>query len=284
MRAVLIPALVLMAFSAAADTRLENRRVPAEYIQTRLQQQDERIQALARRGRSPQYEQFLRAGIPNDGFRFRRAPPQPSVQALRDQARFEDITKREAAINLAALGYTAADVAAYREQSIDLFGIAHRLFSASASPEEQLLLADTILIATALDTVPSRSRLDGFLSTLPFKVTRALKGTPTAGEVVHLPQRSGTNPDGTTLYVSSDIRTNPGNTYLLILSKNWYEQQVAESHRQPETGFNALSFSVYEVSEDGALIPFPRPSPTGNTPRSIQEVEDELANSSIDRR
>lgn len=274
MRIAVLTLLVALVSGAAASGMPPMRGIDADrHVRTRARQQDERIQALALRGRDGHYRQLVGGAIPREGFGFRALAPGSDAQAIRDQARFEEIAKREAAIGLAALGYTAPVVAEYRRHGFDLFGMAHRAFSAAATPEEQIVLADTVVVATAVeDRAPSTARADGYLSSLRFEVERTLKGTPVAGDLVHVPQRSGTNPDGSVLRVTSDMRTVPGRRYLLVLSRNAYAQRVAEARRQPEAGFNAYGLLAYEMSDDGALQPLPRASLVGGPP-SLERVQ-----------
>lgn len=46
--------------------------------------------------------------------------------------------------HLAAVGFTAADLTAYRKRNIELFDIASRVFTARGSSAEQMLMADTV--------------------------------------------------------------------------------------------------------------------------------------------
>ncbi|ALN92913.1 hypothetical protein LG3211_3976 [Lysobacter gummosus] len=77
--------------------------------------------------------------------------------------------------------------------------------------------------------------------------------------------------------VSSDIAVTPGKTYLLVVSKNRYEQIVAQNKKQAEVGFNALLFLAYEITANGALLPGPRPTLFGESPKDVKTAENDLA-------
>lgn len=53
--------------------------------------------------------------------------------------------------------------------------------------------------------------------------------------------------------MSSDIRTTLGKRYVLIPSRNEYEQRTTETDKRTETGFNALPCYVREVTANGGL-------------------------------
>ncbi|MGO1069253.1 hypothetical protein [Lysobacter sp. CA199] len=198
-------------------------------------------------------------------------------QSAPSNAEQAEAASRIAAINLAGLGFSASDVKVYRERKLDLFDMAYRLFQdVNSTPTEHLLLADTVVIATAHEVDEKKTRVDGFLSATPFTVVRSLKGSRAAGDTVFIPRKSGPLPDHIYKRVSSDIEVTPGKKYLLVLSRNWYEQRVAETAKQAESSFNAIPQLVYEISDNGALLPGPRATLSGETPRDIRSVEADL--------
>lgn len=114
--------------------------------ETRRQQvekdQQERLQALIRRGRLDTYRQLLGA----------------SKAGAASTSATADAASRSAAIDLAALGLTASDVKAFRRRNTDLFDVVRRFFEgANTTPSEQMLLADTIVIATAAEVRTSKA-------------------------------------------------------------------------------------------------------------------------------
>jgi hypothetical protein len=185
---------------------------------------------------------------------------------------------RDAAIDLAALGFTAADVKSYRARNIDLFDVAHRFFvDTTTTPTEQMLLADFVVVATAGEVHADRNRLDGFLSEIPFTIVKSLKGSRVKGDVIRVPRNSGPLPNGLERRDFSDVQFTPGKQYLLVLSKNWYEQYVSLGKKQPESRFTALPYLAYEVLNNGALLSGPRPTISGAAPKDLKSVESELA-------
>lgn len=263
-----------IAFAAAPIALTPESRLAAEA----QAQQQARIEALARRGRLDNYQKLLGAGrVRVDGLATDvtgRSIPLTTAQL--------DAMSREAAINLAALGFTASDVAAYRRKNVDLFDVVHRLHSGRSSSAEQMLMADIVVIATAGEVMDGRTRLDGFLSATPFTVEKSLKGSRATGDIIYIPRKSGVTPEGL-LTVTSDIAATPGKKYLLVLSRNAYEQSLAQNKKQNEIGFNASPYLVYEVAGNGALLDGPRPTLSGFNPKSLTSAEDDLKKFSLNK-
>lgn len=234
--------------------------------------QSGRSQELSKRGRLDEYQQLLAITKPSSG-------SFATVKGSRQALTKADL--REAAFNLASLGFTAADVMAYRERGIDLFGAADNLNKAQSTSEEKLLLADTVIVAVAGKSEQGRNRMDGFLSAVPLTVLKSLKGTRAPRDIVYLPQASGRAPDGSIVELTSDVNLTAGNTYLLALSKNWYEQRVAGENKHAEPGFNAMLYIAQEATQNGTLLPTPKASRTGTPLESIKAVEAALKKSSV---
>lgn len=116
--------------NAAKEPTAEGRRQEAQ------KRQQDRLQAVTKRGRLSTYQQLLGTGSVR-------------TAASKTAAQTEAFT-RDAAIDLAALGFTAADVKAFRARNVDLFDVVHRFFvDTTTTPTEQMLLADFVVIATA---------------------------------------------------------------------------------------------------------------------------------------
>lgn len=232
--------------------------------------QQDSIQALARRGLLNNYAQLEAEAKIRDSSR----PAKVASQSVAPE--LTETISREVAINLAALGFTMAEVSAYGRRNIDLFDIANRVFTARGTSAEQMLMSDTVLIAKALTKQTGHTRSDGFLSAVPFTVIKSLKGPRAARDVVYVPQDSGVTPEGRTIAYSHEAEFKPGKTYLLTLSENWYRQRVAQQKKQTEAGFNAMIFLAYEVNRDGSLVSGPKPPRIGGVPTSINSVKSEL--------
>lgn len=237
---------------------------PESRLQEAQKRQQDRLQAVTKRGRLSTYQQLLGTG----GVR---------TAASKTVAQTEAFT-RDAAIDLAALGFTAADVKAFRARNVDLFDVVHRFFvDTTTTPTEQMLLADFVVIATAGEVRADRNRQDGFLSEIPFTVVKSLRGSRTKGDVIRVPRNSGLLPNGLEQRDFSDIQFTPGKQYLLVLSKNWYEQYVALGKKQPESSVTALPYLAFEVADGGTLLPGPRATISGAAPKDVKSVESELA-------
>lgn len=220
--------------------------------------QQQRLQALIKRGRLSSYRQLLATG---------------KVHAGKMSAYQAEMVSRDAAIDLAALGFTAADVTAYKQNGVDLFDVARRFFQGVTSSSEAMLMADTVLVATAGEVQEGRGRTDGFLSEVPFTVVKSLKGTRASGDVIRVPLNSGPLPSGRYLKDFTDTEFTTGRKYLLVLSKNWYEQFVALNKKQAEVQFTALPYDAYEVADNGQLTRRSRTMQAGTAPKDIRSVE-----------
>ncbi|MEI2430661.1 hypothetical protein RDV84_15580 [Lysobacter yananisis] len=259
---VIVAALGGLAATARVDAAPKEPTAESRRQEAQKGQQD-RIQALTRRGRLTTYQQLLGS----DSVRSADSKTAAQTEAF----------TRDAAIDLAALGFTAADVKSYRGRNTDLFDIAYRFFvGTTTTPAEQMLLADTVVIATAGDVRAGKARTDGFLSEIPFTVVKSLKGNRAIRDVILLPRNSGPTGKDTEQIDFSEAKFTPGKNYLLVLSKNWYEQYVAMAKKQPESHFTALPYLAYEVSPDGALLSGPKPALSGVAPKDLRSIEAEL--------
>ncbi|MGO1068366.1 hypothetical protein [Lysobacter sp. CA199] len=263
---------VLVGSSAyAQEARSEKIEPSPESRRAEAQARErDRIEALARRGLQGNYQALLKAGKVSANVRG------ASIALNAEQV---EAISRVSAIDLAALGFTASDVAAYRRRNVNLFDVVDEVFTGlTSSPFEQMMLTDTVVIATAGKVEESRARTDGYLSAIPYTVVKSLKGSRAVGDLIHHPRQSG--PQSAEIYVdvSSDYPVTPGKKYLLTASRNWYEQRVAENKKQAESGFNALAFIVYEISDDGTLLSGPRPTLSGEAPKDLPSIEADLRN------
>ncbi|WP_313442912.1 hypothetical protein, partial [Brevundimonas sp.] len=100
-----------------------------------------------------------------------------------------------------------------------------RLVILTAPFQQQAALAQSIVVAEALDQRQT-SAGDGFGSTVRFRVVDRLKGDLSAGAEFALRQQSTETMD-----VSTDLRPAAGEQFLLLLSRDYYQQLVAEAGR-----------------------------------------------------
>ncbi|WCE05856.1 hypothetical protein [Pseudoxanthomonas sp. JBR18] len=258
--------------SASGQSLLSSPQASERYAAERSNQQLMRIKALEARGKADNYESFRATKLDASSFNFPATKRVQSQAIAERRAQFQNITINETAINLAALGFDASDVAIARRAGIDLAEVAHHVFSASSTPQEQVLLADTVVVARAFPDPIQSTRQDGYLSELRFEVMKSIKGTSLQGDEISIPLRSGTNPDGTILTVTSELSVVPNDIYLLILSKNWYQQLVIESGKNPATQESASLFSAYQLDDDNALLHRSSDPIFGGAFRSVAEV------------
>ncbi|RXR03466.1 hypothetical protein [Pseudoxanthomonas composti] len=272
MRALLLVACVL-AVSQPDIGKCQARAtdVSQRAAAQRIHQQQQRLKALELRGRARHYASLRRARPGPRPFDL-AVPQQGPPRITTDSDSSPQAITAETAINLAALGFDASDVAHAEKAGIDLVKAARHVFSGSPTAQELVLLADTVVVARAVPASPQSPRQDGFLSELRFEVLERIKGTSSSGSQISVPLRSGTNPDGTRLRVTSEPTVVQGATYLLILSKNWYQQLTVESGKRPSTPPSASVLSVYQLGDDGSLLHRSGGSTSGIALRSVTEV------------
>jgi len=159
-----------------------------------------------------------------------RLPPTGGDHAQRPQI---ELTFREdIAVGLTTMGFTATKIRRSQARGRDPIQAMARVTRGGASSEELLLLSDTVVIARTHLGKRSAMLGDGLYSSTDFKVIAVWKGSPKVGESIVIRQWSGRRPDGTTTSISGDLHAAPGTTYLLPLSRNLYEQRVAEHSRK----------------------------------------------------
>lgn len=265
MKNCLILTAVLMAIGATAVAAGQNRQLQGNKQKEAPSGQQERTAALSQRGKLDEYQQLLVI----------------STASQRSNTIFSDADRRDAAYQLAALGFSAADVTALRKRNINAFDAASRFYRAGANSSEMMLLADTVIVGVAQKVEQKRKRRDGFRSAIPFSVVRSLKGSRASGDIVYMPKTSGIDADGNFVELSTDIQIIPGKTYFLAFSKNLYEQWVAQENKQTEPGFNAMLYIAQEVNKDATLLAKPRTPRSGAPFPTISSAEKELNASSI---
>ncbi|MEH6420477.1 hypothetical protein [Pseudomonas sp. CGJS7] len=260
---VLLVSAIAIGFCGSTPTFAQANKATSEARQEAVQKnQQKRLQAITRRGRLTTYEQLLGT----------------SKVRIASSASASETASRSAAIDLAALGFTAADVQAYKKRNINLFDVAHRFFEGVTSSSEAMLMADTVVVATAGQVQAGRSRSDGFLSETPFTVVKSLRGSRAPSDVILVPSNSGPLPNGSYRTNSSDTTFTAGKKYLLVLSKNWYEQFVALSDKRSESNFTALPYDAYEVADNGTLLRRSHSMQADAGPKDLRSVEVDLSN------
>lgn len=131
---------------------------------------------------------------------------------------------------LAAAGVKPGDVQRARATGVDLFEAASAAIRGVATFDQQAALASDVVVA---EVVQGRQPggADGLGSSVEFRVIETLKGGLEPGSGFMLRQTAGAEMD-----VSTDLRPEAGERFLLLLSRDYYEQLVAEAGRSPIAG------------------------------------------------
>lgn len=163
------------------------------------------------------------------------------------RARLESALNVEVIQLLAAAGLRPADILRNRARGVDVFEAASAAIRGEATFQQQAALAQSIVVAEALDQRQT-SAGDGFGSTVRFRVVDRLKGDLSAGAEFALRQQSTETMD-----VSTDLRPAAGEQFLLLLSRDYYQQLVAEAGRQGQDAAYAQIMPGYLVSPEGLM-------------------------------
>lgn len=163
------------------------------------------------------------------------------------RARLESALNVEVIQLLAAAGLRPADILRNRARGVDVFEAASAAIRGEATFQQQAALAQSIVVAEALDQRQT-SAGDGFGSTVRFRVVDRLKGDLSPGTEFVLRQQSTETMD-----VSTDLRPAADEQFLLLLSRAYYQQLVAEAGRQGQDAAYAQIMPGYLVSPGGLM-------------------------------
>lgn len=175
------------------------------FLERTAERQRIREAALSRRGATALVAQ-LRPLLANA-----RIAPNGLGRNPQMRARLESALNVEVIQLLAAAGLRPADILRNRARGVDVFEAASAAIRGEATFQQQAALAQSIVVAEALDQRQS-SAGDGFGSTVRFRVVDRLKGDLSAGAEFALRQQSTETMD-----VSTDLRPAAGEQFLLLL-------------------------------------------------------------------
>lgn len=180
--------------------------------------------AFARRGLTGQDGQF-RALVASA-----RIAPAGLGRDGATRSRLEAALTTETIQFLIAAGANPGDVQRTRTRGVDLFEAASAAIRGEASFAQQASLTPILVVAEVVRTRHADGG-DGFGSSIGFRVVESIKGDLQPGADFVLRQASGSAMD-----VSTDLRPAVGERFLLMLSRDYYEQLVAEAGNAPRTG------------------------------------------------
>ena len=211
------------------------------FLERTAERQRIREAALSRRGANALVAQ-LRPLLANA-----RIAPNGLGRNPQMRARLESALNVEVIQLLAAAGLRPADILRNRARGVDVFEAASAAIRGEATFQQQAALAQSIVVAEALDQRQT-SAGDGFGSTVRFRVVDRLKGDLSPGAEFALRQQSTETMD-----VSTDLRPAAGEQFLLLLSRDYYQQLVAEAGRQGQDAAYAQIMPGYLVSPEGLM-------------------------------
>lgn len=211
------------------------------FLARTAERQRGRENAFARRGLSGRDGQF-RALLASS----RISPPGLGRQGA-TRERLESTLTTETIHLLLAAGANPGDVRRLRARGVDLFEAASAAIRGEATFAQQATLAPVVVVAEAVQARQADGG-DGFGSSIGFRVVESLKGDLPAGADFVLRQVSGAEMD-----VSTDLRPEAGDRFLLLLSRDYYEQLVAEAGRSPRTGAYAQLLPGFVVRGEHLL-------------------------------
>ena len=122
--------------------------------------------------------------------------------------------------------------------------------------------ADAVVIARLLQADFSEEEEDGFLTSSRWQVVETLRGRAAAGETLHVRFPLGREAGGNWRWIGGEsaispdaaMRMKPGDTFLLMLSREFYERQVRARSGRPIDGVTGAGFGLHRVGE-GRILP-----------------------------
>lgn len=257
------------ALSAERAGRTDEQNLSA-FLTRKQVQQEKRSAGLARRGTNrdeAELRQIYRA--------LGTAKPRPNTAlSPASLSALETAMETDAVQLIQSLDITPQRVKQLASAGFDPLVASAAYIRGSATLVQQALLADVVALVT-VGTVRNEDLGDGFRSTVVFDVVDPITGR-IKGSQVALRQMSGDVAGGGTVEVFSDIKAQPGQSYLLMLSSGLYQQMADESGGKPASGpvdFHVLFGSSYTVSGDTLVPSFP-----GAEPRtSLSALKTELS-------
>lgn len=148
---------------------------------------------------------------------------------------------------LAAAGVRPGDVQRARAGGVDLFEAASAAIRGVATFDQQAALTSHVVVAEVVQARQAGGG-DGFGSSIGFRVIDSLRGPLEPGADFVLRQASGAEKD-----VSSDLRPEVGERFLLLLSRDYYEQLAAEAGQSPMSGAYAQLLPGFLLRGDEVL-------------------------------
>ena len=227
---------------SAAPASAQPANVPAAVRERMLAREAQRQQArsafLESRGRA-RHVRALEAAL--------GAAPGIPVPTTEPALRASYLT--EVAQDLAVLGFDAQGVASLRGRGVDV--IAAAVAGSRASFAQKAALTGLVVIGEAVSVVPDPGPGDGYRSSATFRVVETLKGAPPGATVV-VRQRTGPDTDSTVVVYPTDLSPEPGDRYLLFVSRELYEEgSVALGGRPaPEPQFVVVQRAPYKIEGD----------------------------------
>jgi hypothetical protein len=215
-----------------------------------LERQQRRSAVLQQRGRAADEQQlrdiFGRARIP-------RPAPGGGVSAATVSALATSVETDTVQL-LQSLGVDPGRVRRLAAAGFDPLQSAADLIRGTASITDQALLADLVAIVRVKEVRNERLG-DGYRSSVVLDIVEEIAGRA-GGREIAVRQMSGLDENGESVWVSEDLHAVVGQTYVVMLSQEYYEQLAAEKTggRRAREQFYVPFGSIYSVNGD-TLVP-----------------------------
>lgn len=158
--------------------------------------------------------------------------PAPSIVDNAAQVQvIRDLFVVDIAQTLDRNGFKAGDLRSRADKGASIISSAANVLRGGASIEDQVALADTVVVARVVSTDGSASADDGHLSTITLEVTREVKMPAGLKAPIQLRRRSG-SADGHNLQISNEVPLVIGDEYLIVASRARYLADFAKNRSQ----------------------------------------------------
>lgn len=235
----------------------------SQFLSRKRSEQGKREEVIGRRGRGAEAGQ-LRALYRAAGI---RGPAARAGLSVENAAALNQSLETDALQLLQSLGFKPGQVRQLASAGTNPVVAAANLVRGTSTLQDQAVLADLVAVVRVV-SAGDADLGDGYGSSVRLQVVEALSGTAPSQEIT-LRQQSSSD-----LYVSSDLRPEPGQTYLLVLSSELYEQVALEAGRSQRDVRDTYVLLGFAFGVEGDRL---TPTPVGGEPTmTLSQVRSSL--------
>lgn len=216
------PQQVDPAIASARQSRTDDQAV-ASFLNRKKERQAERNAVLQRRGLSNDQSELRRL---YRALGISRPKPRAQITAANEEALGASLETDSVQL-LQSLGFKPGRVRRLADAGFNPLQAASNYVRGTATVIDYALLSDIVAVARVTEIRDERLG-DGFRSTVMLDVTDSIIGRAPS-RPIGLRQQSGTDENGQTVRVTSELQAVDGQSYLVMLSSGLYDQLASEN-------------------------------------------------------